>query len=85
MDSSIQEVELKVLPLQQLPFIYIIEVTLKLLFQLQNPSTTVLGMMLLYSNMMNPSTLILGFTHLQQSLTNYAYDHQSAMSHKDMT
>ena len=67
MDSSIQEVELKVLPLQQLPFIYIIEVALKLLFQLQNPSTTVLGMTLLYSNMTNPSTTLLGFTHPHQS------------------
>ena len=38
-----QEVELRVLPLQQLPVIYIIEVALKLLFDLQNPKITLLG------------------------------------------
>ena len=42
--DEIQEVELKVLPLPKLRFIYIIEVALKLLFGLQNPKTTVLGM-----------------------------------------
>ena len=38
-----QEVELKVLPLPKLRFIYIIEGALKLLFELRNPKTTVLG------------------------------------------
>ena len=79
---EIQEVELRVRPLQQLPFIYIIEVALKLLWKLRNPKMTVLGMMLSYTIMMNPSMTLLGFTH-PQSLTNYTYDHQSAMSHKD--
>ena len=40
----IQEVELKVLPLPKLRFIYIIEVAFELLFGLRNPKTTVLGM-----------------------------------------
>ena len=44
-DDTIQEVELKVLPLPKRRFIYIIEVALKLLFELRNPRTTVLGMM----------------------------------------
>ena len=39
----IQEVELRVLPLWQLPFIYIIEVAVKLLFESQNPKNTLLG------------------------------------------
>ena len=39
-----QEVELKVLPLTELRFLYIIEVALKLLFRFRNPKTTVLGM-----------------------------------------
>ena len=48
-----QEVKLKVLPLSKLRFIYIIEDTLKLLFELRNPKTTILGwrhMTLSYSN-----------------------------------
>ena len=40
---EIQEVELKVLPLSKLRFLYIIEDALKLLFELRNPKTTVLG------------------------------------------
>ena len=43
-DSKRQEVELKVLPLSTRRFKYIIEVALKLLFGLRNPSTTILGM-----------------------------------------
>ena len=43
-DSNTQEVELKVLPLSTRRFKYIIEVALKLLFELQNPKTTILGM-----------------------------------------
>ena len=65
----LQEVKLRVLPLLQLPFIYIIEVILKLLSRFWNPKTTILGMMLSYIIMMNPSTTLLEFTHLQ-SLTN---------------
>ena len=64
---EIQEVELRVRPLQLLPFIYIIEVALKLLFRLWNPKTAILGMTLSYSNMTNPSTTLLGFTHPHQS------------------
>ena len=41
---DVQEVELKVLPLSKLRFIYIIEVALKLLFEFRNPKTTILGM-----------------------------------------
>ena len=44
MNNSIQEVELKVLPLPKLRFIYIIEVAFELLLGLRNPKTTVLGM-----------------------------------------
>ena len=40
---DVQEVELKVLPLSKLTFIYIIEDALKLLFELHNPKTTILG------------------------------------------
>ena len=40
---EIQEVELRVHPLQQLLFIYIIEVALKLLFESQNPMNAILG------------------------------------------
>ena len=43
--NAIQEVKLKVLPQQQLQFMYIREVALKLLFELRNPKMTVLGMM----------------------------------------
>ena len=46
MIQNTQEVELKVLPLPKLRFIYIIEVALKLLIELLNPKTTVLGMTL---------------------------------------
>ena len=42
--DAIQEVKLKVHPLLKLRFIYTIEVALKLLFGLQNPKTTILGM-----------------------------------------
>ena len=48
--ETLQEVELKVLPLPTRRFIYIVEVALKLLFGLRNPKTTVLGMTLSYSN-----------------------------------
>ena len=65
--DEIQEVELKVLPLLTQRFKYIIEVALKLLSELRNPKTIVLGMMLSYNNMMNPSTTLLGFTHPHQS------------------
>ena len=47
--DTIQEVELKVLPLPKLRFIYIVEVALKLLLRSQNPKTTAL-MTLSYSN-----------------------------------
>ena len=40
---DIQEVELKVLPLSKLRFIYIIEDALKLLSELRNPKTPILG------------------------------------------
>ena len=43
-DSMRQEVELKVLPLSTRRFKYIIEVALKLLSELRNPKTTILGM-----------------------------------------
>ena len=43
--DEIQEVELKVLPLPTRRFKYIVEVALKLLSELRNPKTTVLGMM----------------------------------------
>ena len=38
---DVQEVELKVLPLPKLRFIYIIEGALKLLFELRNPKTKI--------------------------------------------
>ena len=40
---DVQEVELKVLPPSELRFIYIIEDALKLLFELRNPKTPILG------------------------------------------
>ena len=43
-NSTRQEVELRVLPLLTRRFKYIIEVALKLLFELRNPMTTILGM-----------------------------------------
>ena len=64
---DVQEVELKVLPLSKLRFIYIIEDALKLLFELRNPKTTVLGWRYRTEIMMNPSTTLLGFTHPHQS------------------
>ena len=48
--DRIQEVELKVLPLPTRRFKYIVEVALKLLSEPRNPKTTILGMMLSYSN-----------------------------------
>ena len=42
--DKIQEVELKVLPLPMRRFKYIVEVALKLLSELRNPKTTILGM-----------------------------------------